>query len=124
MFIIDGFPRNQENYDVWAKIIGETIELKFVLVLDCSYQAMEKRVLKRAESETRSDDNIETLKRRFATYEKETIPVIELYEKKGMVKRVNAERIIGEIFEEVKNCLLYTSPSPRDRQKSRMPSSA
>ena len=25
---------------------------------------------------------------------------------------------------EVKNCLLYTSPSPRDRQKSRMPSSA
>ena len=24
----------------------------------------------------------------------------------------------------VKDCLLYTSPSPRDRQKSRMPSSA
>ena len=24
----------------------------------------------------------------------------------------------------VYNCLLYTSPSPRDRQKSRMPSSA
>ena len=25
---------------------------------------------------------------------------------------------------QVRNCLLYTSPSPRDRQKSRMPSSA
>ena len=25
---------------------------------------------------------------------------------------------------EFTNCLLYTSPSPRDRQKSRMPSSA
>ena len=25
---------------------------------------------------------------------------------------------------DVKTCLLYTSPSPRDRQKSRMPSSA
>ena len=24
----------------------------------------------------------------------------------------------------IKTCLLYTSPSPRDRQKSRMPSSA
>ena len=24
----------------------------------------------------------------------------------------------------IKSCLLYTSPSPRDRQKSRMPSSA
>ena len=26
--------------------------------------------------------------------------------------------------EEMHRCLLYTSPSPRDRQKSRMPSSA
>ena len=36
-----------------------------------------------------------------------------------------ARRCYGT-FEEmiVKDCLLYTSPSPRDRQKSRMPSSA
>ena len=27
-------------------------------------------------------------------------------------------------FDQAKDCLLYTSPSPRDRQKSRMPSSA
>ena len=27
-------------------------------------------------------------------------------------------------FQKSPNCLLYTSPSPRDRQKSRMPSSA
>ena len=32
---------------------------------------------------------------------------------------------IGDMFEhEEITCLLYTSPSPRDRQKSRMPSSA
>ena len=29
-----------------------------------------------------------------------------------------------EVVREVYSCLLYTSPSPRDRQKSRMPSSA
>ena len=29
-----------------------------------------------------------------------------------------------KVLEKAKNCLLYTSPSPRDRQKSRMPSSA
>ena len=27
-------------------------------------------------------------------------------------------------FKQIRDCLLYTSPSPRDRQKSRMPSSA
>ena len=30
--------------------------------------------------------------------------------------------VIGTLY--VNSCLLYTSPSPRDRQKSRMPSSA
>ena len=30
----------------------------------------------------------------------------------------------GNKISVIKDCLLYTSPSPRDRQKSRMPSSA
>ena len=29
-----------------------------------------------------------------------------------------------ELIEKIKDCLLYTSPSPRDRTRSRMPSSA
>ena len=28
------------------------------------------------------------------------------------------------IFDQIKDCLLYTSPSPRDVEESRMPSSA
>ena len=36
-----------------------------------------------------------------------------------------AAKAFVEFFELAKElCLLYTSPSPRDRQKSRMPSSA
>ena len=31
---------------------------------------------------------------------------------------------VSEVLAEITRCLLYTSPSPRDRQKSRMPSSA
>ena len=33
-------------------------------------------------------------------------------------------RINGQVQIDLCSCLLYTSPSPRDRQKSRMPSSA
>ena len=49
--------------------------------------------------------------------------------KKGPTDYVSeADRKIEQlVFEEIKKfypCLLYTSPSPRDRQKSRMPSSA
>ena len=35
-----------------------------------------------------------------------------------------ASQILGRALRGPKNCLLYTSPSPRDRTRSRMPSSA
>ena len=35
-----------------------------------------------------------------------------------------AKDAVEDIAEKLRDCLLYTSPSPRDRQKSRMPSSA
>ena len=34
------------------------------------------------------------------------------------------QKIVSERFDQAKSCLLYTSPSPRDRLLSRMPSSA
>ena len=41
----------------------------------------------------------------------------------GLIRPTSGRIVInGEQLH--KNCLLYTSPSPRDRQKSRMPSSA
>ena len=39
-------------------------------------------------------------------------------------KLADAEQFIGGANKNGEACLLYTSPSPRDRQKSRMPSSA
>ena len=38
--------------------------------------------------------------------------------------RVEQHAVWQESATHLKRCLLYTSPSPRDRQKSRMPSSA
>ena len=39
-------------------------------------------------------------------------------------RRLFAEGDVSYLANLCHNCLLYTSPSPRDRQKSRMPSSA
>ena len=40
------------------------------------------------------------------------------------LNRFDYEAVERLISPDMKVCLLYTSPSPRDRQKSRMPSSA
>ena len=46
-----------------------------------------------------------------------------LIEKEARVNRDEVENT-GDDMDIYYTCLLYTSPSPRDRQKSRMPSSA
>ena len=49
-----------------------------------------------------------------------------LAEEIGVSSVFNWEKggVVGNNSMRLINCLLYTSPSPRDRQKSRMPSSA
>ena len=46
------------------------------------------------------------------------------YTATGLPAGLSIDPATGEIMGTVDSCLLYTSPSPRDRQKSRMPSSA
>ena len=50
--------------------------------------------------------------------------LLHAFEKKLDVHKATAAEVFGVPLDAVDSCLLYTSPSPRDRQKSRMPSSA
>ena len=42
------------------------------------------------------------------------------------INKLQGKKAVGDVTDDthISTCLLYTSPSPRDRQKSRMPSSA
>ena len=51
--------------------------------------------------------------------QKEYIPIFQ-----SLLITVYGAYFVGRTWEKSKNCLLYTSPSPRDRTRSRMPSSA
>ena len=53
-----------------------------------------------------------------------TIPAGRHTFKRGLSLAADGVTIRGEGMDNTILCLLYTSPSPRDRQKSRMPSSA
>ena len=64
---------------------------------------------------------LKTFKKLFNT-EKPTAEYKKMQETCKQIVQGNG--IVERSFTWVNNCLLYTSPSPRDRQKSRMPSSA
>lgn len=52
-----------------------------------------------AELKTRADDNEETAKARFDTYFRETAPLIDFYEKKGVLYKLDANGAIDEVWE-------------------------
>mmetsp|Transcript_38817 Transcript_38817/g.34506 ORF Transcript_38817/g.34506 Transcript_38817/m.34506 type:complete len:88 (+) Transcript_38817:126-389(+) len=67
-YLIDGFPRSLENFDAFKEVFGDSVDVKFTIFYECSFEVMEKRILERAKTSGRSDDNIEALKKRFDTY--------------------------------------------------------
>ena len=48
-FLIDGFPRNDDNQQGWIKVMGDTCDMKFILFLDASEEKMIERITKRGE---------------------------------------------------------------------------
>lgn len=100
-FLIDGFPRNQDNLDGWMKQMGEKSNLKFVLFFDCTEEVCTSRLLERGKDSGRSDDNIESIKKRFHTYHDSTMPIINHFEKLDKVKKIDSTQSKQAVFEEV-----------------------
>lgn len=102
-FLIDGFPRNQDNLDGWNREMADKVDLLFVLFFDCSEETCVERCLKRgAAGSGRSDDNMESLKKRIQTFINDSLPIIEYYKEKDLVRRVEAGKAPEDVFEEVK----------------------
>ncbi|KAF2350063.1 Adenylate kinase/UMP-CMP kinase [Trinorchestia longiramus] len=102
-FLIDGFPRNQDNMQGWNKVMGDKVNLKFVIFFNCTLEVCKERCLARgAAGSGRSDDNAETLGKRFNTYMTATMPIIEHYDKLNLTKKIDASATPDKVFEEVK----------------------
>lgn len=102
-FLIDGFPRNKDNLDGWERVMSDKAKLLFVLFFECSQSVCTERCLGRgAAGSGRSDDNLESLKKRFNTYLNDTMPIVNHYDAQGLVRKINAESNPENVFERVK----------------------
>ena len=102
--LVDGYPRNQENMDVWEKVMKDVVDVKAALFFDCPAEEMKKRILGRDEG--RADDNEATIKKRIDVFEKETRPLTPIFEKQGILVRIDCNRTREEIFEDIKKKLI------------------
>lgn len=104
-FLIDGFPRNEDNQQGWEEVMGEHADMKFVLFLDCTEEAMISRIQARSAAAgelARNDDNIEVLQKRFTVFKEQSVPIVQLYEGLNKVRKIDATQAPDLVYEEVK----------------------
>jgi UMP-CMP kinase len=94
-FLIDGFPRKLDQAHAFEK---QVCPAKMVLFYDCPEDELESRLLNRGKTSGRADDNIESIKKRFRTFVETSMPVVDYYEAKGQVARINANQAVTDVF--------------------------
>jgi len=97
-YILDGFPRNEEQFRAFEKYATPTI----VLVIEVPPEVSLPRLIRRAELEHRVDDTPEVIAKRLKIYELDTRPMIRHYEDQGLVRFVDGVGTVEEVTERIK----------------------
>lgn len=105
-YILDGFPRTAAQVEALDGIIGED-GLDHVVVFEVGEDALVERLLSRG----RADDTEETIRTRFQVYLDQTAPLIETYEERGLILRVEGIGPLDEVTERILDLLGVSAPT-------------
>ena len=100
--IFDGYPRSlsqAKNLEVLLKNSNQNIDL--ILFLNVNKETILKRLEKRKIIENRSDDDIDTIVRRYEKYMETTQPVLNFYSKNPNFKEIDGSLEIEEITRKI-----------------------
>jgi adenylate kinase len=101
-FLLDGYPRTLaqvEELDGMIKFTGH--ELDAVVVLTVDSEELIQRLLQRAETDGRSDDTEEVVRRRQEVYAEQTEPLIDVYRDRGLLIEVDGMGEVDEVSERI-----------------------
>ena len=102
--IFDGYPRSlsqAKNLDLLLNKSNQKIDYIFFLNVD--KETVIKRIEKRKILENRSDDNSNTILKRYDTYMKTTKPVLDFYSKNQNFHEIDGTLEIDEITRKINN---------------------
>lgn len=100
-YLIDGFPRGQDNMDEWEKAMAKSVNLRSVIFFDCAEEELKRRLIERGKTSGRSDDNEESIMKRLKVFNEQTKPVVDFYSGQGKLVRIDANREISAITADV-----------------------
>ena len=100
--IFDGYPRSlsqAKNLDFLLKSSNQKID--FIFFLNVNKETIIKRIEKRKIIERRTDDELETILRRYETYMETTKPVLDYYSKNPNFYNIDGSLEINEITKKI-----------------------
>jgi adenylate kinase len=114
-FLLDGYPRTLQQVQTLDDNLAKAERpLNAVISLVADTEEVVARLLRRAETEGRSDDNEETIRVRLQVYAEQTEPLLNVYRSRGLLVEVNG---LGEI-DEVSERVFAALDAHRERQTS------
>ena len=98
-FLFDGFPRTTvQAYILEGLLLKLNTKLDCMLSLEVPNENLKNRLLKRSETENRSDDTEEVINVRIKEYDTKTAPVAAFYEEKEIYHPIDGMGDIETIF--------------------------
>ena len=105
-FLLDGYPRTLDQVEALDGMLAERgTELDMVLLLVVEQEEVVGRLVARGAEQGRSDDTEETIRRRLEVYAEQTAPLIDVYEQRGLVRRVDGMASIDEVTAALREAL-------------------
>jgi adenylate kinase len=105
-FLLDGYPRTLaqvEELDGMIKYTGH--ELDGVVVLTVDPEELVQRLLQRAETDGRSDDTEDVIRRRQEVYAEQTEPLIHVYRDRNLLLEVDGMGSPDEVSKRIIDAL-------------------
>lgn len=107
-FILDGTPRKMTDIPLLDEYLSQkSQQVDLVFHLDTADKSclsrIQGRIFKAQEAgeRVREDEDIEEVRERLEQYHETVAPVLEHFEKKGILRRINNEQSIEEVFAEI-----------------------
>jgi adenylate kinase len=133
-YVLDGFPRTTAQAEMLEALALEQGHTLGAVLVDVPFDILERRLTGRRNCPVcgeiyniyfkppksdevcdlhpdvrlnqRVDDNAETIKERLETYERDTRPLLDFYEKTGRLRRVDGTRDVEAIYADIEKAVM------------------
>ncbi|WP_306233035.1 adenylate kinase [Agrococcus beijingensis] len=101
-YLLDGYPRTAGQVEYLDGVNlrrGEQVDAVIRLVADT--EEVVRRLASRASEQGRSDDTEEVMRHRLDVYERETAPLIAIFEERGLVVEIDGIGAVEQVTERI-----------------------